>query len=122
MHLVAYVGDVTEGPRPYPLPPDTAQPPLEAWLRTHPNVPDRTTARRLLALYGLRLPSGVELSLAISRGVVAAPDAPVWLRDEPLRLYLSDGTVGFPELGPDRTRRRRRALVACALPGAPTDP
>jgi len=75
------------------LPPTT---PLAAWVEEHGLPPSQAAACRLLAAYGLRLATRDQLVHAIAAKIIVASRVPVWIRDEPYRMFLPGGKIGFP--------------------------
>ena len=80
----------------YPLPDTTGRETLVEWVERHPQVPDRDTLKRLLAAFGWRLPTSAEAKTVFQSATVQCPDLPVPLRDERLRVMMSDGRLVFP--------------------------
>lgn len=85
-----------ERPDHYPVPGDPGAVSLSDWIAAHDAPPNWSAARRLLAAYGLRLPTAKELADGIESGQIAPPTAPVWVREDRLRCYLPMGRVAFP--------------------------
>jgi serine/threonine protein kinase len=97
--------------------PEGAAEDYASWVRRHGGPPDRDAARELLRRFGLRLPTLDQMRSALATKALRRVNAPVWLREEPHRLLLPDGTLRPPDLlrGSAR-RRRRRELVAVGEP------
>ncbi len=88
-----YVSDVL--PEHYPLPPAATTTSPEAWIKDHGVPPTRRAAQRLLARFGLRLPSRAELEAArTARLLPSLAPASGWLRDDSEQLWTTEGEGG----------------------------
>jgi serine/threonine protein kinase len=98
----------------YPVPRERTTLTLQEWLERHDGPPDWAAARRLLAAYGLRLPTSAQLRAALAAKAVPRMPSAAFVRDDRLRFFLPSGEVGFPDLvpyHPGKDRHRRVLIV-----------